>query len=484
MLGKSVVADDKVDDRIAVLPADSDQPDNMEISAAIGEKERQERKKEGTEGKPERTSSTLQDLSQFETAPTHQRVYPSLPPMDTQLSFLTPSAQPSAPPPMQLDNGTIAESSRKGPEQKEPTSGRDSPRISTLLALRSTRVGAKKPTATSSPPPPPSSSSSSSMVASSSSSSLRSAASVLESLQLAKKQGDDMTAPSGKTGEKKVPTKTSPSKSGSSSKRKPSPRSVRHAVPVIANKSSQPSGSSSGNGNGTKTSSPESDFETALEGVREGESSDREQASEGEGGENGRRSEVIIRTNTYTHLGTKRKSTGAFGSTSSTDSSTSSESWQTAAQASESGNNGGGSSPPPLPPPAEGGPTPTKRLRSLATPSAPSLRRALGGTKATTPQQPPRNSSPSSAVKNSSRGSPKVTVKNGSSQNSGGGHGRSLSIGSGLAAILSRPVSGKLLMKSPSSFAGGDRGQKQPGDPVVKKEPTSHSWIAQFFHKS
>ena len=484
MLGKSVVAEDKVNDSTVrnELPTDNDQPDNMEVSAAsevVSEKERREKNKVGTEREPERNSSSLQDLSQFETALTHQRIYPSLPPMDTQLSFLTPSSQPSAPP-LQFEEDTIAESSKKGPEQNEPINGRDSPRISTLLALRSTRTGAKKPSGTS-PPPPPSSSSASLIAASSSSS--RSASSILESLQHGKKQGGDATTLA-RSGEKKVPAKTSPSKSGSSSKRKPSPRSVRHAVPVIANKPSPPSGSSSGsvNGtkptrNGTKTSSPELDFETAPEGVREGDSSDREQASEGEE-ENGKKSEVIIRTNTYTHLGTKRKSTGAFGSTSSTDSSTSSESWQTA-QVSKSGNNGSGASPPP------GGPTPTKRLRSLATPSAPSLRRALGGSKVTTPKQPsPQNSSPSvsssGAVKNS-RGSPKTTTKNGSSQNSsGGGHSRSLSIGSGLAAILSRPVSSKLLMKSPTSSAG----QKQQGDPVVKKEPTSHSWIAQLFHKS
>ena len=302
----------------------------------------------------------------------------------------------------------------------------------------------------------------------------------MESLQCAKKQEGYTTFAS--SGEKKPPAKTSSSsKSGSSSKRKPSPKSVRHAVPVIANKPSPPSSSSSVNGtkltrNGTKTSSPELDFETALEGVREGESSDCEQGFEG--GENGKKSEVIIRTNTYTHLGTKRKSTGAFGSTSSTDSSTSSESWQTA-QVSESGNNGSSSS---SASPPVGGPTPTKRLRSLATPSAPSLRRALGGSKVTTPQPLPQNSTPSAVVKNS-RGSPKTAAKNGSSQSSsGGGHGRSLSIGSGLAAILSRPVSGKLLQKSPTSSAGS--GQKQQGDPVVKKEPTSHSWIAQFFHKS
>ena len=485
MLGKPIVAEDKVNDSTVrdELPTDNDQPDNMEVSAAVevvSEKERQEKKKEEMEREPERNSSSLQDLSQFETAPTHQRIYPSLPSMDTQLSFLTPSSQPSAPP-LQLEDDTVAKSSKKGPEQNEPISGRDSPRISTLLALRSTRAGAKKPAGTSPPPPP---SSSASLMATGSSSS-RSASSILESLHLAKKQGGDATTLA-RSGEKKVPAKTSPSKSGSSSKRKPSPKSVRHAVPVIASKPSPPNSSSgSVNGtkptrNGTNTSSPESDFETAPEGVREGDSSDREQASEGEE-ENGKKSEVIIRTNTYTHLGTKRKSTGAFGLTSSTDSSTSSESWQTA-QVSESGNNGGGASPP------LGGPTPTKRLRSLATPSAPSLRRALGGSKVTTPQQPPpQNSSTSAssgaAVKNS-RGSPKTTTKSGSSQNSSGGrHGRSLSIGSGLAAILSRPVSGKL-MKSPTSSAAAATGQKQQGDPVVKKEPTSHSWIAQLFHKS
>jgi hypothetical protein len=59
-----------------------------------------------------------------------------------------------------------------------------------------------------------------------------------------------------------------------------------------------------------------------------------------------------------------------------------------------------------------------------------------------------------------------------------------LSIGSGLAAILSRPVSGKLLMKSPSAAAAGQKQHQGGGDPVVKKEPTSQSWIAQLFHKS
>lgn len=499
MLGKSVVADDKVNDSTEVrdeLPIDNDQPDNMEVSAAaaaeiLSKKERQleERKKEGTGRETESlSSSTLQDLSQFETARTHQHIYPSLPlPMDTQLSFLTPSSQPSAPPPpppMQFEDDTMAKSSN------EPISGRDSPRITTLLALRSTRAGAKKPDGT---PPPPSSASPSSMAASSSSS--RSASSILESLQLAKKQGGggDMTPA---LGEKKVPAnnKMSPSKSGSSSKRKPSPRNVRHAV--VPSGGSVGISSVNGNGskpvrNGTKTSSPESDFETAPEGVREGDSNDHEQTSEGEG-ESGKKSEVIIRTNTYTHLGTKRKSTGAFGST-SMDSSTSSESWQTAAQVSKGGNNGAGSisSPPPPPPSAdaEEGPTPTKRLRSLATPSVPSLRRALGGSKVTTPQQQSSRNSSSSDVKKS-RGSPKTTTKNGSSQNSSG-HSRSLSIGSGLAAILSRPVAGKLLMmKSPTSSsssvaAASGAGQKQQGDPVVKKEPTSsHSWIAQLFHKS
>ena len=442
------------------LPTDNDQPDNMEVSGAfevVTEKERQERKKDATESH----SSASRDSSQFVTAPTHQCIYPSLPMVNTQFSFLTPSSQPSAPP-LQLGDDIGERSPNKGTEQNEPIGGRDSPRITTLLALRSSRTGAKKPTGTSPPPPPPALPSS--MAASSSSS--RPGSSILESLQPAKKQESNASS-----GEKKLPGKTSPSKSGSSSKRKPSPKSVRHAVPVIASKSSPPSSSSSVNG--TKTSSPELDFETAPEGVREGDSSNYEQAFEGEG-ENGKKSGVIIRTNTYTHLGTKRKSSGAFGSTSSTDSSTSSENWQTA-PVSESGNNGGSSS---SASPTVGGPTPTKRLRSLATPSAPSLRRALGGSKVTTPQppQPPRNSSPSVVVK----GSPKTATKNGSSQSSsGGGHSRSLSIGSGLAAILSRPVSGKL--KSPTSSAAG--GQKQ-GDPVVKKEPTSHSWIAQLFHKS
>ena len=454
LLGKSVMAEDKMNDSAAQdeQPTDNDQPDNMEVSGAevVSEKERQVKKKEQMERETENGAPSSQDSSQFETAPTHHRIYPSLPPMDTQLSFLTPSAQPSAPPQL-LDN-----TNRKSPEQNEPISGRDSPRITTLLALRSTRTGAKKTTG-----------SSSSMAASSSSA--RPASSTLESLQPAKKQGDNTL------GKKKLPTEAmSPTKSGSSSKRKPSMKSVRHAVPVITNQPSPPSSSVNGTKptrNGTKTSSPESDFETAREGIGavEGSSGDREQASSSkEGGENGgKKSEVIIRTNTYTHLGTKRKSTGAFGSTSSTDSS-SSESWQTA-QASEGGGNNG-SSLSSSPPPVE--PSPTKRLRSLVTPSVPSLRRALGGSKVTTQQ--PQNSS--SVVKNS-RGNPsRSPAKNGSSPSgrNQAGHSRSLSIGSGLAAILSRP-----LVKSPTASAL----QKHQDDPVVKKEP-SHSWISQFFHKS
>lgn len=431
------MAEDKVND--STLQEDSfadDQPDNiMDVSGAeAGDEEQQQDElsnNEQVEGKGSHVSS--KDLSQFETAPTHRRIYPSLSPMDTQLSFLTPSSQPSAPPP---DNTTKkpSPSSKKLTEQNEVSSGRDSPRISALLALRSSRSGAKKPNGT----PPPSSASSASA------SSSRTASSIVESLQRGKKRDDSGCV-------KKAPVEPLPSKStttssssSSSSKRKPSSKNVRHSLPTTTtNKSNPPSPPSEGTThrsvtrNGNKTS-PELDFETAPEGTGEGKSG--EQASDGSGS----KSEVIIRTNTHTHLGTKRKSTGAFGTSSSTDSS---ENWQTA----HVGDSGDGSSSPPMEE------SPSKRLRSSAVPSVPSLRRALGG-----------SSSSSSTV---SKGGEGISVaKTGSSQ----GHSRSLGIGSGLAAILSRPVSGKL--KSPTNV------QKQQA-PVIKKE-SSHSWISQLFHKS
>lgn len=450
-----MVAEDKESDATAPLqddlPADNDQPDNMEVS--------------GTDKNEE--EETLQHLSQFETAPTHQRLYPSLPPMDTQLSFLTPSSQPSAPP-KPLDT---CKSPSKDDKRTEQTSSHGSPRITTLLALRSTRAGAKKPT-TSTPP-----SSSSSLDASSLSS--KSPSTILENLHHAKKQGGGATA-----GEAKLPVKTSPTKSGSSSKRKPSPKSVRHAVPATANKQNPQSG---GNGtkpnrNATNASSQELDYETAVEKVRDGKggSNSQEQASTSTkgGGEGGsEKTDVIIRTNTYTHLGTKRKSTGAFGSTSSTPSSSSStENWETAQVSEDGSNNGSPSSPE--------GSSPNKRHRSLATPSAPSLRRALGGSAMDiTPES--QNTSSSSAgevTKKNSRKSPQKPTKNGSS-----GHSRSLGIGSGLVAILSRPVAGKLV-KSPIAAAAAMAQRKQGGggggEPGVKKESTSHSWLSQLFHKS
>ena len=439
------MSEDKEQDT-AQQNTDEDQLDKMDVSR--GESRDRPHREEG-----ESEKDCREDTSRFETAPTHHRVYPALPPMDTRLSFLTPSAQPSAPPPplgCHDDGKNSSTSPKKTAETTDSGSGRDSPRISTLLALRSTRSESKKPTGS----PPTAASASSSQTAST----------ILQTLQRGKKLNPGSSTVSRRKHPSAESSLNFSPRSKSSSKRK---RSPKHAVSVITNQPSPPpppmaADVSKPTSNGSKAHSLELDFETAKEGVTK-EGGDRAAAKGGGERESGKQSEVIIRTNTYTHLGTKRKSTGAFrGSSSSSDSaSSSSESWQTA-QAKESGN-GSSSSSSPLEP------SPAKRLRSVATPTVPSLRRALGESKVIIQQ--PQDSSRSTASKNGGAVPPAKPVS--SSQ----GHSRSLSIGSGLAAILSRPVSGKLA-RSPVHVAA-QRKQEQ----AVKKEG-SHSWIAQLFHKS
>ena len=481
ILGRSIVTEDKGQDS-TLQGGDDSQSDSMDVSGSdAGTKDPPEEggggrgsssKEEIDEGRRE-TRSPSNDSSQFETAPTHQRVYPALPLMDTQLSFLTPSSQPSAPPHAAPTNhhdvgSDCKKSAEDSPEQGEHRSGRDSPRISTLLALRSTRTTTTKKPASSTPLPPPSTAAATT---------LRTASTILESLQRGNARGDSSSGAKAQATPTRLSPPTSARSGGSSSKRKPSPKNVRHAIP---NRPNSPPSAANGGRNGAKapTGSHESTFETAQEGrEREGcrsPGSKCDEDCEGKGEVHGGKSEVIIHTNTYTHLGTKRKSAGAFGGgASSTDSSSSSssENWQTARLGESNGRNGGS-------------PSPTKRPRSMDTPSVPSLRRALGGSKVIV-----TNAKSNSFSNNSTATPPPPSSKPAASQLAHaqvqGGHTRSLSIGSGLAAILSRPISGKFGKSPPSSVVVGGKAaaQREKEPPVVKKEPT-HSWLAQLFHKS
>ena len=488
LLGKSVVSEGEVQDSAPQDTDDDDQPDNMDVSGGdIGERGRGgDQDDKDSQSKKDQLEKNS-DSSLFETAPTHQRLYPSLPPMDTQLSFLTPSAQPSAPPlATPPSSGSHSNDkkpsilSKKGVEAVESSNGGyDSPRIVTLLALRSTRSGTKKVTAGS-----PSTSAAASSSASASSS--RTASTILETLQHGKTSGDSPAGTKKQLSSSSLSASQASRLTGSSSKRKPSPRSVRHAVPVIANKPR-----ANGSRNGSKASSPELEFETARE--RSTREAEEQLTSKGSGGEResgsgGKQSDVIIRTNTYTHLGTKRKSTGAFkgSGTSLSDSTSPSENWQTAQQAGEGGNKkitspSSSSSSSSSSTSSSVEPSPSKRLRSMDTPSAPSLRRALGGSggAAKVTARPQNSTTKRVIVKNGGRGTATPPPASGAAAHQGQqGHTRSLSIGSGLAAMLSRPISGKL-MKSPV-LGGSSRKQGS----LVKKEASSHSWISHLFHKS